>query len=109
MDGLEEMPTLESGESDVIRERVVTIRYNGEDVSVTVPPEESILSAALEAGIDLPFACQMGICGMCRCRLASGRVHMDDQEALSEGEIAGGDALTCVAHPLSDDVVIDYD
>ena len=103
------LPLPDEGGEDTLIDRTVTIRYNGTDNEVHVAADESILAAALEMGLDLPYACQMGICGMCRARLIAGRIHIGEQEAISEDEIANGDCLTCVGHPLSDGVVIDYD
>ena len=68
-----------------------------------------ILETALEQGIDLPYACTMGVCGMCRAKKISGDMHLGDQEALSTSEIASGACLTCVGKPLSKRLVIDYD
>lgn len=94
-------------ESQEERERVVTILYDGEEYKVTVPPGKPILETALDEGIDLPFSCQSGLCTACRGKALSGKVHLDEQEALTEQELAEGYVLTCVGHPLTDDVVIE--
>ena len=90
-------------------ERTVKLIYDGEEHEVVVPKGEYILDCALDAGIDLPYACQSGICGMCRAEKVKGEMLIHDQEALSESEIADGACITCCAEPLSDDLVIDYD
>ncbi len=92
-----------------IVEREVTIIYGGEEHKVTVKPSESILDAALDANIDLPFSCQSGICTSCMGRCTSGKVYMDEEDSLSPKEIEQGHMLTCVGHPLTADVVIEVD
>jgi ring-1,2-phenylacetyl-CoA epoxidase subunit PaaE len=88
-------------------ERVVTIRYDGQEYKVTVPPNKSILETALDEGIDLPYSCQSGLCTACRGKALSGQVKLDEEEGLSKSERAEGYVLTCVGHPLTDDVVIE--
>ena len=93
--------------TDEIRERTVTIRYDGQEYKVVVPPEKGILESALDQGIDLPYSCQSGLCTACRGKALSGKVKLDEEEGLSQSERAEGYVLTCVGHPLTDDVVIE--
>ena len=88
-------------------EREVTIRYDGEEYKVTVPPDKGILESALDMGIDLPYSCQSGLCTACRGKALSGKVKLDEEEGLSQSERDEGYVLTCVGHPLTDDVVIE--
>lgn len=85
----------------------VTIRYDGEEYKVMVEPGRAILETALDQGIDLPYSCQSGLCTACRGRALSGKVHLDEEEGLSQSERDEGYVLTCVGHPLTDDVVIE--
>jgi ring-1,2-phenylacetyl-CoA epoxidase subunit PaaE len=94
-------------ESAELKERVVTIRYDGQEFKVTVPPNKAILETALDQGIDLPYSCQSGLCTACRGKALSGKVKLDEEEGLSQSERAEGYVLTCVGHPLTDDVVIE--
>jgi ring-1,2-phenylacetyl-CoA epoxidase subunit PaaE len=94
------------GEGEIV-EREVTIRYDGQEYKVTVPPNKGILESALDAGIDLPYSCQSGLCTACRGKALSGQVKLDEEEGLSQSERDEGYVLTCVGHPLTDDVVIE--
>jgi ring-1,2-phenylacetyl-CoA epoxidase subunit PaaE len=87
--------------------RTVTIRYDGQEYKVAVPPDRTILETALDQGIDLPYSCQSGLCTACRGKALSGKVKLDEEEGLSQSERAEGYVLTCVGHPLTDDVVIE--
>ena len=87
--------------------REVTIRYDGEEYKVMVEPDRAILETALDQGIDLPYSCQSGLCTACRGKALSGKVKLDEEEGLSQSERDEGYVLTCVGHPLTDDVVIE--
>lgn len=91
----------------ILQAREVTIRYDGQEYKVMVPPDKAILETALDQGIDLPYSCQSGLCTACRGKAISGRVKLDEEEGLSQSERAEGYVLTCVGHPLTDDVVIE--
>lgn len=70
---------------------------------------ESILDAALKVRKDLPFACKGGVCATCKAKVISGKTEMDLNYSLSEQELEQGFILTCQAHPVSDEVTIDFD
>jgi CDP-4-dehydro-6-deoxyglucose reductase, E3 len=69
--------------------------------------DETVLSAALQAGIGLPYGCKDGACGSCKCKLQEGRViHGAHQiKALSAEEEAAGYMLSCCATPQTDLVI----
>ncbi len=90
-----------------VTERTVTINYEGSEYKLVVPAKTTILDAALDQDIDLPYSCQAGVCTACRGKCLSGKVHLDEREGLSDAELAKGYILTCVAHPLTADVVIE--
>lgn len=69
--------------------------------------EDSVLTSAITAGINLPYGCRNGACGACKGKVLQGQVeHTQHQaSALSEAECASGYALFCCAKPLSDLVI----
>ncbi|MZR31823.1 1,2-phenylacetyl-CoA epoxidase subunit PaaE [Sneathiella litorea] len=90
--------------------RQVGIILNGRRSDVEVTEEgNSILEAGLDQGLDLPYACKGGVCSTCRAKVISGEVRMDTNYALEDDDVADGFVLTCQSHPLTDDVVVDYD
>lgn len=70
---------------------------------------DSILEAALKQGADLPFSCKGGVCATCKCKLEQGEVHMDVNYALEPEELEQGFILSCQSHPISPNVVVNYD
>lgn len=65
---------------------------------------ETVLAAALRAGVGLPYGCKNGACGSCKGKLITGQVEHGNhqQKALSESEEAQGMSLFCCAKPHSD-------
>jgi ring-1,2-phenylacetyl-CoA epoxidase subunit PaaE len=92
---------------DTSKTRKVIIRYDGADHEIMVEPDKTILETALDQGIDLPYSCQSGLCTACRGKAISGKVRLEEEEGLSEAELAEGYVLTCVGHPVTDDVIIE--
>ena len=82
---------------------------DGRRADVPVAEGESVLDAALRAGLDLPYACKGGMCSTCRARVLEGSVEMRLNFSLEPWEVAAGFVLTCQAHPTAPRVVIDYD
>jgi CDP-4-dehydro-6-deoxyglucose reductase len=75
--------------------------------SFSIDKEETILEAALDQGLTLPYSCRNGACGVCKGKVVSGSVDHGKAQAfaLSEEEKAAGMALFCCAKPLSDLVI----
>lgn len=65
----------------------------------------TVLEAAEDSGVGIPFECRSGICGQCKTKLVSGRVTMEVQDALTAGDRARGLILACQARPVRDIVV----
>jgi CDP-4-dehydro-6-deoxyglucose reductase len=83
----------------------VTVQPSGRQF--TCDAGESILTAAIRAGVGLPYGCKNGACGSCKGKLVEGTVtHGPHQErALSVAEEEKGGALFCCAKPHSDVVI----
>ncbi|KJC45864.1 phenylacetic acid degradation protein [Bradyrhizobium sp. LTSP885] len=88
---------------------IASLVIDGKRREVPVADGESILDAALRAGMDLPFACKGGMCSTCRAKLVEGDAKMDLNYSLEPWELKAGFILTCQAKPCSEKVVVDYD
>jgi len=81
---------------------LVVVSKAGHDRGIHVEPGQTILEAALAAGIDMPFSCGMGGCGACRVRSMEGELVMEEPNCLSRAEREKGYVLTCVGRPLTE-------
>ncbi len=82
----------------------VTIRHNKKVTLLYVQYPQTILQAAKESGIDVPYSCEAGRCGTCAATCTSGKVWMSRNEVLLDKETAQGRILTCTGHPIEGDV-----
>lgn len=96
-------------DEDDSRIQDITVLYEGNEYKFAVEPHQTILEAALEQDIDLPYSCQAGMCTACLGKCVSGEVKLDEEDGLSESEIKAGYILTCVARPISKNVVIEIE
>jgi ring-1,2-phenylacetyl-CoA epoxidase subunit PaaE len=100
---------MELNSKSKVEKQTVKIIYSGAEYMLEVPADKSILQAALDKKIDLPYSCQSGMCTACMGKCTSGVLKLHDPDGLSENEINNGYMLTCVAQPLSANVVIEID
>jgi len=100
---------VEDQADDTLKTQEVTILYEGSEYKFMVAPHQTILEAALDLDIDLPYSCQAGMCTACLGKCTSGKVKLDEEDGLTETELKAGFVLTCVAHPMSKDVVIEVE
>jgi len=67
---------------------------------------QSILDAALQHGIGLPYGCRNGACGSCIATLVSGRIHYPEGEPVAlEGYSGSNPVVICKARADSDLVI----
>ena len=72
---------------------------------VLVAVDQSILDAALRAGLDLPNSCCQGWCLTCASRLISGSVEHPHARRYYPEDAQAGFILVCTAEPRSDCVI----
>jgi ferredoxin-NADP reductase len=90
------------------RAHEVTIRHRQQEYRLTVQYPLTILQAAKEKGIPLPYSCEAGKCGTCAASCTKGAVWMSYNEVLLDSELAQGRVLTCVGYPIKGDVVLEF-
>ena len=78
-----------------------TVEFVGTGESLEVSENETILSAAIDAGISQEYSCRVGMCLACSAEILEGEVTQPAARALTEEE-AENYALTCMARPQSD-------
>jgi CDP-4-dehydro-6-deoxyglucose reductase len=84
---------------------VVRLEPGGD--AFAVEGDDTVLEAALRAGLSIPYGCSNGACGQCRARVLSGeaRYVRSHDLVLSEVERSQGFALMCSVAPVTDLVI----
>jgi len=77
----------------------VVVRSRAGSRRLVVEPGRTVLEAAFDARVDMPFSCTVGGCGACRVRLVDGDVAMDEPNCLTPDERAAGYVLACMSRP----------
>lgn len=103
-------PPVPVGEGAFTGTADVTVIIDGREHAIQVAAEgDAVLDVALDAGLDVPYACKGAVCCTCKARIVEGQVEMAMNYALTDDEVADGYVLTCQTHPRSAKVVVDYD
>lgn len=77
------------------------VRYG--DHTITAREDETLLAAALRAGLDVPSSCRTGTCRTCIALLERGDIHyLVEWPGLIPEERAQGWILPCVAQARSE-------
>ena len=88
----------------------VTLTADGRSIKFELATVgENILDAGMDNGMELPHSCKAGVCSTCKAKLIKGKVDMDICHGLEPHEVEAGYILTCQAHPITDEVVVDFD
>lgn len=88
--------------------RTAFVRLDPSSALLACAPGQTVLAAALAAGIDLPYECASGSCGSCRARLVEGSVSplWAAAPGLSERDRRKGDRILCCQSVVQGDCVI---
>jgi 2Fe-2S type ferredoxin len=84
----------------------VEVFVGGHQYSFACQYPETILEAAHNNQIKIPYSCKAGRCSTCVGVLKEGKISMSVNEVLTEKETDKNFILTCTAYPESRDVKI---
>ena len=96
-------------ETNVEGQTELTIMVDDEETTFSMDTKKTVLDAALEHDLDVPYSCQGGICSSCIARIVEGKAEMRKNQILTDEEIEEGLILTCQAQPLTPKLKVDYD
>jgi ferredoxin len=87
------------------KEKVATFQATfvtpGGEITAVVGPEQYLLDAAVEAGLDLPFMCLQGWCTTCAGKVLDGTVDQSEARRIFPQDMAAGFVLLCSAYARS--------
>jgi ferredoxin-NADP reductase len=93
-----EAPALEGG-------FVVELKRSGREF--VIPPGKSILEVLRDAGMDVSYSCEQGICGACETRVLSGVPDHRDSVLTPAEQAANNTVMICCAGSKSERLVLD--
>ncbi len=78
-------------------------------LQVSVAPDQSLLEAIEEAGVDAPYLCRGGVCGECRTRVieVDGALVHNDHYLSAEEKASGNVIMPCVSRAQCTKLVLD--
>ncbi len=97
-----------SEDSEIISN--ITVIMDGDEFDYTLSSKgDTILDSAMDEGADVPFSCKGAVCCTCKAKVTEGKAIMDKNYSLSEEEVKDGFILTCQAHPITENIIVDFD
>ena len=97
-----------AGPTVIYPPRRIRIHFNKEIHDLVAGENQSILQAALQNNIPLPYSCRTGDCSTCSALCKTGKVELAKNNVLTDADLAAGWVLTCTGHAVTDDVVIEF-
>lgn len=95
--------------TEAVANAKLTAKLHGETIATIIPQGKTILRTLISEGKEPPYSCEGGVCSTCLCKVTKGRVHMKNNLALEEKEVAKGYALSCQSIPLTEEVEVIYE
>jgi tetrachlorobenzoquinone reductase len=84
-----------------------TVQLARSNRQFAVPPGRSILHVLRDAGIDVPYSCEQGICGSCETRVLAGEPDHRDAILSDEERAVGKTMMICCSGARSARLVLD--
>ena len=84
-----------------------TVTFSVSGVSAAMPADQTVLEAAEGAGVEIPYSCRIGECGVCVTRLLEGQVTMAVESGLDPSDKAEGYILACQAKSTGVPLVVE--
>jgi ferredoxin len=84
--------------------KTYTVTVQNKAAQLDCRADQTVLQAAIAAGIDYPYACASGNCGTCISKLDAGKIALlpHNDASLSAEQVTAGHTLACRARPRSD-------
>nr|BFD80641.1 PDR/VanB family oxidoreductase [Streptomyces sp. Xyl84] len=90
-----------------VRDRAFEIELAQTGITVTVPPDKSVLQAVEEAGVQVLSSCQEGTCGTCETSVIEGTIDHRDSLLTPAEQEAHDTMMICVSRAACPRLVLD--
>lgn len=97
------------GDSGLFTEQSFEVDILNRDKRITVRPDQTLLEALLESGVEMIYDCQRGECGLCAVRIVEHQSEVDHRDVFfsAEEKAEGHRMCACVSRFTSGSGVID--
>ena len=89
-----------------IHTQKISLTFEGKLHTLEIAKGKTILEAALDADIELPYSCQTGNCSTCKGKVLSGTLKMIGLSK-ERSDLEAHEYLLCCSHPLTENVQIE--
>lgn len=83
------------------------VHLSQRNLTLSVPPEKSILQVLQDAGVEVPFSCSEGICGTCLTQVREGEPDHWDMYLTPEEQEKGDCIMVCISRSKTPRLVLD--
>ncbi|MFE7789881.1 PDR/VanB family oxidoreductase [Streptomyces sp. NPDC057460] len=90
-----------------LRDGAFDVELAQSGITVTVPPDKSVLQAVEEAGVQVLSSCQEGICGTCETGVLDGTVDHRDSLLTPAEQSSHDTMMICISRALCPRLVLD--
>lgn len=84
-----------------------TVELRKSGVTLEIPKNKPALQIFLDAGVDIEFSCEEGVCGACETRILEGEAEHRDSVLSNAQKAAQKSMMVCVSRCRSDRMVLD--
>jgi vanillate O-demethylase ferredoxin subunit len=84
-----------------------TVKLTRSGLEIQVGPEQTVVQALHKAGVDVPIACEQGVCGTCLTRVLSGVPDHKDLYLTPEEQAANDQFTPCCSRSKTSVLVLD--
>jgi ring-1,2-phenylacetyl-CoA epoxidase subunit PaaE len=93
--------------SELYKDSLLQIQYHNQLFIVPLKGGQTILEAAENIGLELPYSCRSGICTACKSRCTGGEVEMYLPAGRISTKLSNNIVFTCVGYPLTEKVEVE--
>ncbi|MBY7947489.1 2Fe-2S iron-sulfur cluster binding domain-containing protein [Vibrio fluvialis] len=91
----------------IVPSKLIEVAFTNSDKSVHIAQGETVHAAEARAGLTIPKACSMGICGTRKVNKVSGNVEMLHNGGITDEDVAEGYILSCCSI-TTENVIVEY-
>ena len=91
---------------DPEKEHGFDVTLKDSDISVHVPPDQTVLEALLSVGIEVSNDCKEGICGTCEVAVLDGEIDHRDQVLTKSEKLKADRMMTCCSRSKGNKITL---